>query len=60
LEEAQWTGTALLAEDEEMLRWTLKTTLTRMGFSVLDAKDVIEAMRCFAGTRTRSVWPCAT
>jgi two-component system cell cycle sensor histidine kinase/response regulator CckA len=47
LEEAQWTGTVLLAEDEETLRWTLKTTLTRMGFSVLEAKDGIEAMEVF-------------
>jgi CheY-like chemotaxis protein len=47
LEEAQWTGTVLLAEDEETLRWTLKTTLTRMGFTVLDAKDGIEAMEVF-------------
>lgn len=46
-EEAHGTGTVLLAEDEETLRWTLKTTLTRMGFSVLDAKDGIEAMEVF-------------
>jgi two-component system, cell cycle sensor histidine kinase and response regulator CckA len=47
LEEAHWTGTVLLAEDEDTLRWTLKTTLTRMGFSVLDVKDGIEAMEVF-------------
>jgi PAS domain S-box-containing protein len=47
LEEAQWTGAVLVAEDEETLRWTLKTTLARMGFSVLDAKDGIEAMDVF-------------
>lgn len=40
-------GTVLLAEDEETLRWTLKTTLTRMGFSVLDAKDGVDAMDLF-------------
>jgi two-component system, cell cycle sensor histidine kinase and response regulator CckA len=47
LEEPHWAGTVLLAEDEETLRWTLKTTLTRLGFSVLDAKDGIEAMEVF-------------
>jgi PAS domain S-box-containing protein len=47
LEEVHWAGTVLLAEDDESLRWTLKTTLTRMGFSVLDAKDGIEAMEVF-------------
>jgi len=47
LEEAQWTGTVLLAEDQETLRWTLKTALTRMGFSVLDAKDGIETIELF-------------
>ena len=47
LEEAQWSGTVLLAEDEGALRSTLKTMLTRLGFSVLDAKDGIEAMDLF-------------
>ena len=47
LDEAHWTGTVLLVEDEDTLRWTLKTTLTQMGFSVLDAKDGIEAMEVF-------------
>jgi PAS domain S-box-containing protein len=47
LEEAHWTGTVLLAEDEETLRWTLKATLTGMGFSVLDAKDGVEAIEVF-------------
>lgn len=46
-EHAQWTGTVLLAEDDETLRWTLKMTLARMGFSVLDAKDGFEAMELF-------------
>ena len=45
--EAQCTGTVLVAEDEDTLRWTLKTTLTQMGFSVLDAKDGIEAVDLF-------------
>jgi PAS domain S-box-containing protein len=47
LEDAHWTGTVLLAEDEQTLRWTVKTMLTRLGFSVLDAKDGIEAMEMF-------------
>ena len=47
LEEAHWAGTVLLAEDEETLRRVAKTTLTRLGFSVLDAKDGIEAMELF-------------
>ncbi len=47
LEEVDWAGTVLLAEDEETLRWTLKRTLTGMGFSVLDAKDGVEAMEVF-------------
>ena len=47
LEEAHWAGTVLLAEDQETLRWTLKTALTQMGFSVLDAKDGIEAVDVF-------------
>ncbi|MEP7310450.1 MAG: response regulator, partial [Acidobacteriota bacterium] len=46
-DETHWSGTVLVAEDEETLRWTLKTTLTRLGFSVLDAKDGIEAMDVF-------------
>jgi len=44
---AQWTGTVLLAEDDETLRWTLKMTLARMGFAVLDAKDGFQAMELF-------------
>ena len=47
LGEVDWVGTVLLAEDEESLRGTLHTTLTRMGFSVLDAKDGIEAVELF-------------
>ncbi|HUR21600.1 MAG TPA: response regulator [Vicinamibacterales bacterium] len=47
LENEHWAGTVLLAEDDDTLRWTLKTTLTRMGFSVLDAKHGVEAMELF-------------
>lgn len=47
LEQVQWTGTVLLAEDDETLRLALKTTLTRMGFSVLEAKDGVEAIEVF-------------
>lgn len=45
--EARWRGTVLLAEDEEALRRVAKTTLTQLGFTVLDAKDGIEAMDLF-------------
>jgi PAS domain S-box-containing protein len=46
-DETHWTGTVLLVEDEDTLRGTLKTALTRMGFSVLDAQDGIEATEVF-------------
>jgi PAS domain S-box-containing protein len=46
-QEARWAGTVLLAEDEETLRRTLKITLARMGFSVLEAKDGVEAVEVF-------------
>jgi two-component system, cell cycle sensor histidine kinase and response regulator CckA len=47
VEEAHWGGTVLLVEDDETLRWTAKTALTGLGFSVLDAKDGIEATEMF-------------
>jgi CheY-like chemotaxis protein len=45
--EEPWSGTVLLVEDEELLRRTTRTTLTRLGFSVLDAKDGTEAVEMF-------------
>ena len=47
MEEMQWGGTVLLVEDDEMLRETVATTLTRLGFTVLDAKDGTEAVEVF-------------
>ena len=46
-EEPQWGGTALLADDNEVLRWTARTVLTRLGFSVLDAADGLETVEVF-------------
>ncbi len=53
-----WDGTVLVAEDEETLRCDdPKATLTRLGFSVLDAKDGIEALEVFRRhQRRRSAW----
>ncbi len=47
LDEPQWGGMALLAEDDETLRATAKTVLMRMGFSVLDCRDGMEAVEVF-------------
>ena len=47
IEEMHWGGTALLVEDDEMLRETVATTLMRLGFLVLDAKDGTEAVEMF-------------
>jgi len=44
---AHWSDTALIAEDEDLLRETLKEALTRMGFSVLEARDGIDAIAVF-------------
>jgi CheY-like chemotaxis protein len=46
-EQTPWAGTVLLAEDEETLRWAAKATLARLGFTVLDVKDGIEAIDMF-------------
>ena len=45
--EDPWSGTVLLVEDEAMLRRTTRTMLARLGFTVLDAKDGIEAVELF-------------
>jgi len=45
--EEPWSGTVLLVEDEAMLRRTTRTMLARLGFTVLDAKDGIEAVEMF-------------
>jgi two-component system cell cycle sensor histidine kinase/response regulator CckA len=47
VEETHCGGTVLLVEDDETLRWTAKTALTSLGFSVLDAKDGIDATEMF-------------
>jgi PAS domain S-box-containing protein len=47
LENIRWSGTVLLAEDEESLREVTHRALTRLGFTVLDAKDGIEALELF-------------
>jgi PAS domain S-box-containing protein len=46
-EEVLWGGTVLVAEDEEGLRSTTRAILTRLGFSVVDAKDGLEALEVF-------------
>ena len=45
--EEPWTGTVLLVEDEETLRRTTRTMLARLGFTVLETKDGIEAVEMF-------------
>jgi len=50
MEEVQWGGTVLLVEDDEILPQTVATTLTRLGFMVLDAKDRHEAVEMFSAT----------
>jgi CheY-like chemotaxis protein len=40
-------GTILLVDDEEMVREMAKTMLTRLGFTVLEAKDGVEAVEMF-------------
>jgi PAS domain S-box-containing protein len=40
-------GTILLVDDEEMVREMAKTMLTRLGFTVLEAKDGVEAVEIF-------------
>lgn len=46
-DEPLWGGTVLLAEDDETLRWTARAVLTRLGFSVLDSADGLEAVEVF-------------
>lgn len=45
--EDETVGTILLVEDEQAVRHMAKTMLTRMGFSVIEAKDGIEAVELF-------------
>ncbi len=42
-------GTMLLVEDEEMVRELTADMLTRLGFTVLEAKDGVEAVEIFRG-----------
>ncbi len=46
-EEPVWGGTILLIEDDDSLRWMAATTLTRLGFSVLEARDGLEGVDVF-------------
>jgi signal transduction histidine kinase len=53
-------GTVLLVEDEEMVRTMAAALLTYLGFSVLAAKDGVEAVgRCSGSTKAKSVASCA-
>ena len=45
--EIQGGGTVLLIEDEEQVRKMASTMLTRLGYTVLEAKDGIEAVEIF-------------
>ena len=45
--EIDWGGTVLLVEDEEMVRKLCETALTSLGFTVLLAKDGVEAVEVF-------------
>jgi PAS domain S-box-containing protein len=45
--EIQEGGTVLLIEDEEQVRKMARTMLTRLGYTVLEAKDGIEAVEIF-------------
>ena len=45
--EMEGSGTVLLVEDEEMVREMAAAMLTRLGFSVLEAKDGVEAVELF-------------
>jgi PAS domain S-box-containing protein len=44
-------GTVLLVEDEEMVREMAAAMLTRLGFTVLEAKDGVEAVEIFRQRR---------
>ena len=43
-DETLWTGTALLVEDDPLLRQAAAATLARLGFVVLQARDGVEAV----------------
>jgi PAS domain S-box-containing protein len=45
--ETLWSGTALLVEDDQLLRRAAASTLGRLGFVVLQARDGVEAMDLF-------------
>ncbi|MFZ2955959.1 MAG: PAS domain S-box protein [Candidatus Ozemobacteraceae bacterium] len=45
--DTQWSGTVLLAEDEEMVRDLTVMVLNSMGFEVLIARDGVEAVEVF-------------
>ena len=45
--EMEWSGTVLLVEDDEVLRNTAAAMLKRLGFSVIEAKDGVEAVEVF-------------
>lgn len=45
------TGTILLADDEELIRKTTSTVLERLGYTVLTARDGLEALELFKAHR---------
>lgn len=45
--EAQWRGSVLVVEDEEMLLTVAAAMVVRLGFSVIQAKDGVEAVELF-------------
>jgi signal transduction histidine kinase/CheY-like chemotaxis protein len=46
--EMEWSGTVLLAEDDKLVRNVAVYMLSSLGFSVLEAKDGVEAVEMFA------------
>ena len=47
---AQFSGTVLLVDDEDLLRRVLKRMLVRMGLTVLEARDGLSALQVLAET----------
>jgi hemerythrin-like metal-binding protein len=46
-------GTVLVVDDEDALRAVAAAALGRCGFDVLEARDGLEALRCYAANRDR-------
>ena len=43
----RWSGTVLVAEDDQPLRAAVRTTLERLGFTVLEAANGVDAVAVF-------------